>query len=182
MPARHWTFLRRREVADHRIFRLHEDRYRVAPHGLEHDFVVIDAPDWINIVPLTDDRQIVMIRQYRHGVRGVTLEIPGGMIDPGEEPIVAAARELQEETGYVARRIAPLGSCFPNPAVQTNSLHCFLAEGVELGSSQHLDPLERIEVVKVPLAELDSMVRSGAVGHALVIVALGLAGLLPERR
>jgi 8-oxo-dGTP pyrophosphatase MutT (NUDIX family) len=178
MPERSWRFRERREVSDHRIFKIHLDRYRVLPSGQERDFVVIDAPDWINVVPLTADGNVVMIRQFRHGVRQLTLEIPGGMIDPGESPDDAAARELLEETGYRGEALRKLVSTFPNPAVQNNTLHCFVAENVRRVAAPRPDEFERIEVVEVPVTQLPELARSGAIGHSLVLVALGMLGLV----
>jgi len=77
---------------------------------MKHDFYILESRDWINIIPLTDDHQVVMIRQYRHGSREVTLEIPGGLVDPGDTPKKAAVRELLEETGYQAKKWIKSGS------------------------------------------------------------------------
>ncbi len=187
MPDRSWTLLSSRVVSDHRIFTLHEDRYRIAPRdagtglvppAVERNFVVMDGPDWINIIPLTDDGQVVLVRQYRHGVREVTLEIPGGMANAGEDPQLAGLRELREETGYAARTVRALGSVWPNPAIQTNRCHFFLAEGVHKVAEPEPDESERIEVVTVPLDAIPGMVARGEIGHSLVVLAFGLAGVL----
>jgi len=97
------------------------DRVRFEPpEGPAKDFWVVEAPDWINVIPLTDDGRVVLVKQYRFGIEGFTLEIPGGMCDGAEPPLDAARRELREETGYEARELVPLGWVHPNPAVQTN--------------------------------------------------------------
>mgnify|MGYP006266928379 CR=1 FL=1 len=178
MPDRSWTLLGSRIVSDHRIFRLREDRYRIEPAGVERDFVVLDGPDWINIVPLTVDRKVVLVRQYRHGVRGVTYEIPGGMANHGENPEAAGVRELREETGYVPGRVTPLGWVWPNPAIQNNRCFFCLAEDVVPDGDPEPDEYERIEVVTRPLDEIPGMVERGEIGHALVVLAFGLAGIL----
>lgn len=163
------------------------DRVRFAPpegDGEPRDFYVVGAPDWINVVPLRDDGRVVMIRQYRFGVEGFTLEIPGGMCDGDEGPEEAARRELLEETGYTARSIRPLGWVHPNPALQTNRCHSFLALGVEPTDAPRTDPDEFIEQELVPLTEIPRLVREGAITHALVVAAfhlLSLSGGEPAR-
>ena len=119
MPNRSWTLLGSRDVSDERIFRLRHDRYRFEPNGVERDFVVMDTPSWVNVVPVTAEGRVVLIRQYRHGIRDVTIEMPGGMIDPGESPEAAARRELQEETGYTAESLRFLARVLPIPRFRT---------------------------------------------------------------
>lgn len=174
-----WRRLFRTPRSDERIFRLHHDRYLLEPEGFEHDFVVLESADWVNIIPLTGDGQVVLIRQYRHAVGEPTLEIPGGLVDEGETPQEAALRELGEETGYAAASCRPLGAVWPNPAVQTNTCHCFLAEGAFPAGPQRPDPGERIEVQLHPLAAVPLMIQEGKIRHSLVICAFGMLGVLP---
>jgi 8-oxo-dGTP pyrophosphatase MutT (NUDIX family) len=178
MPYRHWTLLGSRDVADHRIFRVRYDNYRFEPSGVEREFVVLEMPSWVNIVPMTDDGQVILIRQYRHGVKAVALEIPGGLIEPNEPPEEAAARELCEETGYVPRRIRLLQRVLPNPAIQDNYCYLFAAEGCRLAEKQQPDPFESIEVAPYPREAIPAMVRNGEIEHSMVILALAMAGLL----
>ena len=162
---------------DCRVFDL--DRVRLAPPdgGPPHDFYVLSAPDWVNIVPLTDDGRVVLIRQYRFGIEGFTLEIPGGMCDGNEPPLEAAAREMSEETGYEAREIVPLGWVHPNPAIQNNRCHSFLARGATRAGEPRPDPHERFEIVTEPLSEIPRLIREGAITHSLVVAAFHLLGV-----
>lgn len=176
MPDRSWKLLRSEPVADHRIFRLRHDRYRLEPSGVEHDFIVMDSPDWVNVVARTVDGRLILVKQYRHGLQRLSLEPPGGMIDPGETPEAAARRELREETGYVAEKVRLLGRVAPNPALQNNWCYLFLAEECRPVAARELDHLECIAVELRRPEELAELFRCEAICHALSVIALGLAG------
>jgi ADP-ribose pyrophosphatase len=174
---RPWTLLRERSGHDHRIFRtrtLEVADPRVAPpsEGQAYVRTVIDAPDWVNVVPVTTSGQVVLVRQFRFGTWANSLEIPGGMLDPGEGPAEAAARELEEETGYRPAQVVPLGSSHPNPALFSNRLHSFLALGCEQVHQGRPEAAEDLEVVLLSRAELRRAVLEGQVTHALVLAAL----------
>lgn len=169
---RRWEILGSEPLQDCKVFRVNRALVRSPAGGESHPFYSIEAEHWVNVVPLTRDGQVVMVRQYRHGSRQITLEIPGGIIEPGEEPASAAARELVEETGYRAESIRELGSLNPNPALFGNRVHTFLAEGaVRVGDVMN-GPLEETVVELVPARELPERVRRGEIDHALVIAAL----------
>lgn len=168
-----WTLGARTEGADYRIFTTH---FRDAPHprtGAIKRFSLIEATDWVNIIAITADQQVVLIRQYRPGVDRICIEIPGGMVDPGEDALTAAARELAEETGYTSTQWTKLGAIAPNPAIQNNTLHTFLAAGAERTSDPHFDGSEVLEIETAPLDDCYAMVRDGRIEHALVVAAFG---------
>ncbi len=166
-----WTRDSSEQLADCRVFRVRRDVSVNPRDASAHDFYVIEATDWINIIPLTTDGDVVLIEQYRHGTQEVSLEIPGGMIDAGESPEVAAARELLEETGYAASEVVKLGQTRPNPAIQDNWIHTFLARDVVYRHEPEFDGTEHTVVRLVPLAEIPTLIANGAVTHALVVVA-----------
>jgi 8-oxo-dGTP pyrophosphatase MutT (NUDIX family) len=169
-------------IADCRVFQVRRD-LSVSPHrGSEHDFFVLESSDWINIIPLTAKGEVVMIEQYRHGSEEVTLEIPGGMVDGGESPQVAAAREMLEETGYAAtREVVSLGKVRPNPAIHNNWIHTFLARDVELRQKPVIESTEHTLVRLVPLADVPSLILDGTINHALVVVGFHWLALSRQR-
>lgn len=169
-----WPLIKSQSGVSCRVFSVRTDTARSPRTNLEHDFSIIEASEWVNIIPLTIDQEVVMVRQYRHGIREVTLEIPGGLVDPGDTPEQAAVRELTEETGYGSGEIRFLGSFHPHPAIMNNRCHTYLANGVRPEQVQKLDQGEDIEVVLVPLKEIPELIRTGQITHALMITAFYL--------
>jgi len=145
----------------------------VHPRSGEHfKRLVLETPEWVNVVALTPQREIVFVRQFRFGIEAMTLEIPGGMVDRGEEHGQAARRELREETGYSAASWTYLGSVEPNPAFQDNLCHHWLAEDARLSDPQELDSGEDIEIVLLSEGEARRRILGGEIRHALVLTAL----------
>ena len=167
-----WQRKKVRRLADCRVFTVSESTSISPLSGEEHLFYFIDSADWVNIVPITPERQVVFVKQFRHGSEQITLEIPGGMIDPGEAPEVAATRECLEESGYKADRVESLGVLNPNPAVFPNRLHTFVARECIRVDEIANTSTEQTEVVLVPLEELPEMLGSGQIDHALVAATL----------
>ena len=151
------------------MFRVRRDHSRSPRDGSEHDFFCIEAPDWINVIPLTVRKEVVMIEQYRQGTNEITLEIPGGMVDAGEEPHQTAARELYEETGYRPREIVLLGRARPNPAIQNNWIYFYLALDCQFETAPVFDSTEETRVRLMPLERVPELIGNGAIDHALVV-------------
>jgi ADP-ribose pyrophosphatase len=167
-----WTRVATKVLLDLRVMKVQEVTAISPKTGNEHGFFVLDTVDWVNVLPITPDQEVVFVRQYRHGSDAISLEIPGGMVDPGEAPIVSAARECLEESGFRASDLKSLGVLNPNPAVFNNQLHTFVAEDVVIEADIQNTATEQTEVVLVPVADLTSYLLDGRIDHALVAATL----------
>jgi len=176
-----WTEENRKKVFDCRIFSVWES-YCKSPdpqhnNGEALTFSVIEAKDWAIVIPVIESqngKQFVMVWQWRHGSQCLSLEFPGGVFEPGENPEAAAARELYEETGYTPRKIKKLGEFSPNPAIMSNRVHFFLAEDLEGDGKQKLDDDEFVEVALVDAQEVMQCMGKPPYIHALMGTALSL--------
>jgi ADP-ribose pyrophosphatase len=177
-----WPCIRSQSNQSFRVFSIRTDTSISPRTGMEHDFYIIESRDWINVIPLTADHRVVMIRQYRHGSREVTLEIPGGLIDPGDTPEKAAARELLEETGYEAEELVQIGVVNPNPALFNNRCYTFIARNAQKIRAPMPDQREDIEVVLMPISDIQELISKGEIDHALVITAFHWYFLQNQRR
>jgi ADP-ribose pyrophosphatase len=158
-------------VANHGgVFHVHRLVYETTP--LPHDVFVFEAPDWCNVLAETSNGELVLVWQYRFGSDALSLEVPGGVVDPGEAPAFAARRELLEETGYEADAFELVSVVEPNPALQGNRCFTYLARGVRATGQTAFDELEDLETVLVPRAKIASLLDDGVITHALVVVAL----------
>lgn len=169
-----WTKIESQRIADCKVFSVDRNR-ALMPTGdasRAYDFYILNPSQWCNVIPITDDGRVVFIEQYRHGIEKVTLEIPGGAVDP-EDPTsqFAAGRELFEETGYAADELVFIGRNHPNPAIQSNYCDSYLARGARQLCEPTFHGSEDITIRLVELEEVPSLIASGAITHALVLVA-----------
>ncbi|MEM6797482.1 MAG: NUDIX hydrolase, partial [Acidobacteriota bacterium] len=146
-------------------------RRRSPRTGREGTYRVLEMPRWVNVVALTPGQEAVLVEQFRHGIASMTLEIPGGMVDAGEDPAAAASRELLEETGYAGDPPIFLGEVHPNPAIQDNLCATYLVENASLAAPPSPDEGEHIAVHLAPRGNLPELVRAGRITHSLVVAA-----------
>lgn len=170
---RPWQKLSSKPLGDYRIFTVRSDE-KISPRtGQKHDFYIIDCVDWVNVLAITPDDQLVMVEQYRHGSNTVELEIPGGIMDAGESsPVETGVRELREETGYEGEKARLLGNVFANPAIMSNTCHTVLVENCSLKHAVEFDSGEDLITRLVPIADIPPLVATGKIRHPLVVVAL----------
>lgn len=168
-----WETTRIHTVDDYYIFNVLRMERRNPLTNKVSDFVVIDSQPWVNVIPITTEKKIIFVRQYRHGIDGVTLELPGGLVENEESPVTTVIRETLEETGYSTdSEPVLLGICDANPAFMNNECHSYLLENCVHTGNQSLDDNEIIEVVEVPIDQVGSLVRQGVIRHPLVLSAL----------
>ncbi|PWU17596.1 MAG: hypothetical protein C5B49_08520 [Bdellovibrio sp.] len=176
-----WKVRKSEEVYKSQVFRLRKDQCELPDGRVMPRYFVMEFPDWVNVVPVTEEKNVIMVRQYRHAGDGIYLEIPGGSTHgPSEDPRVAGERELREETGYQAQKWIYCGWLSPNPALQNNKIHTFLALGCQRVGEPQLDPYEDLTVEILPLEKLLQIWRDGGIKHSLIYGAIGLA--LPHIR
>ncbi len=166
-------------VFDHRWYQLRQDIVSLPNGQTVDDYFVSLRPDIATVLPITADGQVVFVRQYRHGVNEILLELPAGTFNPQEEPLAVAKRELAEETGYVAEEWKQIATFYNSPVKQNNRIHLFKARPARLAAQQQLDITEDIEVVLKPVADIPALIASGeiCVAGTITALALGIPGL-----
>jgi len=166
-----WKIHKKELVFSAHVFRYQKIQSESPTNNNIGEFDVVQCLNWVNVIALTKNGECILVKQYRHGIEDVTLEIPGGAINFGEDPIVAAKRELKEETGYSSSKWIFLGKVDANPAFMNNSCETYLALDSEKTNNQELDPFEEIEVVLEPLLEIKKLIKERAITHSLVVAA-----------
>ena len=143
------------------------------PNGnIVEPYYVLEYPNWVDVIPVTGNNEIIMIRQYRHGINKVSLELPCGAIESHETPLEAAKRELLEETGYTCKKFVEMCKLSPNPANHSNYIYSYLAMDVKLTNNQNLDYSEDIDFVAIPIHEVKRMLKNNEIIQAMHVSAL----------
>lgn len=171
-PPQRWKKLASRPLLHTRIFDVQSVDFHHPTHPAPRDFILIEPPDWVNVVALTPQRELVLVRQFRFGTNDLSLEIPGGVMEAGEDPVTTGVRELEEETGFTGTAARLLGSVHPNPAMQTNRCHLILVENATRTSALAWDPNEELETIVLPVDEVYARAERGEITHSLVLNGL----------
>ncbi len=174
-----WIINKRENIFDGRLFIVQNLHCHHPEKSVDHGFFIMNTPDWINIVALTEDGRFIMVKQHRLGTDEFTLETPAGLMERDEVPENAALRELEEETGYVPEKIVLLKRLSANPAIMNNYIHFFFASGCRKTKNQKLDLAEDIEVHLFSPDEVLGLVRRGEINHSIIITALSLYFMSP---
>lgn len=165
-----WKVQSEQELFRRRMFALKDLECLHPAKGVTHSFVTFSTPDWINVVAETEDGSFVMVRQHRLGTDEITIETPGGLVEPGEDPMETAKRELREETGYEPQEIVLLKALTVNPAIFSNRIFIYLARGCRRLHEQNLDSAEDIEVFTCAPHEIMRMIADGTINHSLIVM------------
>jgi 8-oxo-dGTP pyrophosphatase MutT (NUDIX family) len=169
-----WDLIDSREDRSYRLFSVRINRNRSPRTGVIHEFQVLTSPDWVTVIPLTEDNKVVMVRQYRHGSGHLALEPPGGLVKDGQTAEQSAVEELEEETGYVPGELELLGRLSPMPALFDNTFYVYIARNVKPHGTKHPDETEDVETVLLSVDEVRDKIRSGEIDGSVMIAALHL--------
>ena len=167
-----WELIDSREDQNYQLFSVRINKNRSPRTGEIHEFQVLTSFEWVAVIPLTPDQQVVMVRQYRHGTGEISLEVPGGVVKPGTTPEQGAQEELEEETGYIGNNMVSLGWMYPVPALFTNRMYVFYTLNAEPSGILKPDETEALQTVLVPLYQVKKLIREGTINNALMVAAL----------
>ncbi len=177
MSDSNWRLVESKSLREFRVVNVLESVFEFLPTGVQRSYVVCDSADWVLVIPITKNDEVVFVRQFRHALAQRILEIPGGIMEPGETPTQTAIRELAEETGFVAEQIKVFGPLLPNPALNSARIHIAVATGCSQLVEPHPEPYEDIEIELRQLAEVSEMISAGELQHALCIAAFAITGV-----
>lgn len=178
---RPWPILKSDQIGDFKVFSLNAIQKKSPRTGMNTVYYVLNTVDWVNTIAITPNQELVMVEQFRHATNTLELELPGGMMDKLEQdPVMAACRELREETGYEGENSREIGSCFANPAILTNRVHTVLVENCIAKYPLQWDLGEDINIRLIPLCEIYDLILKGKIQHSLMITALFYYKLLTD--
>jgi len=167
-----WPLSAEESVLKTPVFEVRRHWFNSPKDGRDKPFTILDCPDWVQVLAFTPDRRVLLVRQFRHGTRQVSLELPGGVVEPGQTPEEAGRRELREETGYIADNFRQMAAFRPNPAIQSNTAYVFAAENARQAGPTDFDENEDLDLVLVPAAALRRLVLAGTVDHVIMAAAI----------
>jgi 8-oxo-dGTP pyrophosphatase MutT (NUDIX family) len=167
-----WPLVAEESLLKTPVFEVRRHLFNSPKDGKDKPFTVLNCPDWVQVLAFTPDRRVLLVRQFRHATRQISLELPGGVIEPGQTPLAAGERELREETGYAAENFRQVAAFRPNPAVQNNTAYVFAAENARQVGPTDFDENEELDLVLVPAAALRRLVLTGTVDHVIMAAAI----------
>lgn len=168
----YWKTLESQQVFNSGLVTIDKEKCEMPDGRIMPSYYILRFPHWVNIVPITDDGKVILIKQYRHATGQIHWEVPGGAVHRGEDPALAALRELEEETGYTSQNLIKVVENYPNPALQDNLVYTYLAKSCTYKGAQALDPFEEIEVVPMSIAEMKKLLAEGLFNHNIVVASL----------
>ena len=176
-----WKTLSQRYLIERQWLTARVDKVQLPTGAIVDEYYVLEYPDWVNTIAITKDGNFVFVRQYRYALAKTVNELCAGVIEKGEAPLLAAQRELKEETGYAGGEWQEWMQISANASTHTNITHCFIARGVELAGNQHLDRGEDIEVRLFTRGEVLEMLRNGEIWQSLMAAPLWKYFALEEK-
>lgn len=170
-----WKTIEKKQIFKTGFVTINSEKCELPDGRIMPNYYILQLPHWVNIVPFTEEGEVILIKQYRHATGEVHWEVPGGAVHGGEDPRLGALRELEEETGYTSKRLVAIAENFPNPALQDNKIYTYIAFETTFKGEQELDPFEQIEVHKIAYKDFRNWVREGKFNHNIVVASIYMA-------